>query len=102
MSFNLAFSPTGNNVQLSGSTTSAVAPLPGSSELPASVRVYNSATGVAYFRVSIDPAAVAVTTDAFVAPGATEVFNIPVGMAHVAVILATGTGTVYVQRGGGL
>jgi hypothetical protein len=102
MSSNLAFSPTGNNVQISATTTSAVAPLPGNSDVAASVRIYNSATGVAYFRVSADPAAVAVTTDAFIAPGATEVFNIPVGMAHIAAILATGTGTVYAQRGGGL
>lgn len=93
-----AFSPVGSNLPVAASTTSAGGSLPGVSD---QLRVYNSATGVAFWRVG-NGAQTAVATDTFVAPGATEVFSIPPLIDNFAVILSTGTGTVYAQRGYGL
>lgn len=101
MSIN-AFAGTGNNVAIAATTSSGSAALPGNTEVPGSIRVYNSGTtGVAFVRWGAS-APTAVATDTFVAPGSTEVFSIPPGVTHVAAILSASTGNVYFQRGGGL
>lgn len=97
---NNPFSSIGNCVAVSASGTTGSAALPGSSEVACTVRVYNAAATVAFFKTGASDVTAA-TTDTFVAPGAIETFTIPIGHTHVAVILASSTGTVYVQRGSG-
>jgi hypothetical protein len=94
-----SFSGTGNNVAVSASTTSASGALPGT--VGSQVRILNVSSAVAFFRTG-SSAPTAVTTDAFVGPGLCELFSIPPDVTHVAVILSTGTGTVYFQRGSGI
>lgn len=97
------FSSYGDNVAISASTTSANATLPGSdlTRYGETLRVYNATAAAAFFRTSTTAGPTAVTTDMFIAPGSTEVFCIGAAVIAVAVILASGTGTVYFQRGGG-
>lgn len=92
------FSPTGDNVPIAASVASASGLLPGTNGDQA--RVYNATSSAAFIRFGA-AGLVAVATDAFVAPGTTEVFSIPPGVTSFAVILSTGTGTVYAQRGFG-
>lgn len=85
---------------ISGTTTSAAASLPGTAGGGQSVRVFNSGTTIAFVRwAATSPTAVA--TDIPIAPGATEVFSLPVDAAFVAAILASGTGSIYFTRGAG-
>lgn len=102
MSFALAFSPTGDNVTASLNTSSQTFALPGDSTVAATMRVYNAGAAPIFFITGPSAAVTADALDVFVAPGATEVFNIPVGHTHVAALIATATGTAYFQRGGGL
>lgn len=98
-----SFSPIGNSVAVSASTTTASGVLPGgatTSIVAKTLRVYNGAAAVAFFRVGA-AAGTAVATDTYIAPGATEVFNVPCDVTSFDVILAAGTGSVYAQLGGG-
>jgi hypothetical protein len=98
-----AFSPIGDSVTVAASTTSASGVLPAgstSSIVAKTLRVYNGTASVAFFRTGA-AAGTAVATDTFVAPGGTEVFNVPSNVTSFDVILATGTGNVYAQLGGG-
>jgi len=98
----LSFSSFGNNVAVAASTASAAGSLPGADATRSgeSVRVYNATSSAAFFR-SGTGTPTAVATDTFIAPGSTEVFSLAPGVTDVAVILASGSGTVYFQRGGG-
>lgn len=98
----LSFSSLGNNVAIAASTTSATGALPGfdATRVGSTVRVYNATASAAFFRSGAG-AQTAVATDTFIAPGSTEVFSLAPGVTDVAVILASGSGTVYFQRGGG-
>ena len=96
------FSGLGNNVAVSASVTTASGTLPGRSTDASVCRVYNPGTGVAFVRFGTTAVGSAVTTDAFVAPGVTEVFALPPGVTTVSVILSASTATVYFQRGGGI
>lgn len=96
---NYTFIPLSNTASISGSTTSASASLGGSGGT--SLRVYNASSAVAYVRWG-SGAQTAVTTDTYLAPGATETFQINGNMVDtVAAILSTGTGSVLFQRGHG-
>lgn len=85
---------------ISASTTSANAAwTAGVGDKVTELRVYNAATAVAFIRWGTG-AQTAVNTDMAIAPGATEVFY--KGYSNnVAVILASGTGSVYVSAGEG-
>lgn len=100
----LPFSGYGDNVVIAASTTSAAGALPGAVAAGQSraetMRVYNATSSPAFFRTGV-AAPTAVTTDTFIAPGSTEVFSLPPGVEQVAVILGSGTGNVYFQRGAG-
>lgn len=93
-----SFAPTGDNTPIAASVASASGALTG---LGNQIRIYNSTAGVAFFRFT-KAASTAVLTDSFVAPGATETFSVNQEFQQIAVILSTGTGTVYAQRGFGL
>ncbi len=101
MSSILAFSPTAATTTLSASTTSANGALAGDTTVASSIRVYNGSTAVAFIKYG-SGAQTATSADLPVAPGATEIFNIGPSVDNVAAILSTGTGNVYVTRGGGL
>ena len=98
----LSFSSLGNNVAISASTTSATGALPGfdATRVGDTVRVYNATASAAFFRSGAG-AQTALATDAFIAPGSTEVFSLSPETSNVGVLLASGTGTVYFQRGAG-
>jgi hypothetical protein len=102
MSSNLAFSPIGNSITVAATTTSVDTALPGSDAPAASLRVINASAAVAAIRYGAGAQTAVLATDLPVNAGSTEVFNIPVGVTNVAVILASGTGNVYFTRGGGL
>lgn len=93
-----SFSPTGPTITVAASTTSASGTLTG---IGNQVRMYNSTAGVAFWRCT-KAADTAVLTDSFLAPGATETFSVPPDFQQYSVILTTGTGNVYAQRGFGL
>jgi hypothetical protein len=97
------FSSYGNNVAVAASVASASGTLPGydATRFSETVRVYNATASAAYFRFSPTVSPTAVATDTFIAPGSTEVFSLPPDTQYVAVILDSGTGNVYFQRGGG-
>lgn len=92
-----AFSPLGNSVVISGTITSSRTQLPTTG---GAARVYNSGSVIAFVRFG-DSTVVAAATDSFVAPGSTEVFNIPSSCTHVAGITASSTASIYVERGDG-
>lgn len=94
-----AFAGLGNNVAATQTGSTVASTLPGTGGTV--VRVYNATTAVAFFRVGTSAVGSAVTTDTFIAAGATEVFSIPPGVTNVASIGA-GTGIVYFQRGDGI
>lgn len=96
---NLAFSPEGDNVTVAASTTTASGALPGTRGNQ--IRVYNSTAGIAFCRWTVG-ASSAVATDTFVSPGGTEIFSMSPFADTFSVILSTGTGNVYAQRGFGL
>jgi len=94
-----AFNPTGGNVAVAASTTTASGVLPGA--IGNQIRIHNAATGIAFCRWTIG-ASSAVATDNFVSPGGTEIFSINPTVDTFSVILSAGTGDVYAQKGFGL
>jgi len=79
------------SVSISASTTSANA------ALPTDLAICNPTTAIAFVRTGTS-APTAVTTDNFVGPSSTKVFRIGPKDTHLAVILSTGTGTIYACR----
>lgn len=81
---------------IAGSVASASGTLP---QQGGQARIYNAAAAVAYVRFTVG-GSTAVATDVPIPPGAVEVFG--VGYADtVSVLLASGTGNVYVTSGEG-
>lgn len=100
MSFD-AFSPTGANIVLAASGTTAGAVLPGVDGQQILV-TNNSALGMAFIALGFGSTPTATTADGrSVASANSRIFSIPIGVTHVAVILDTSTGNVAIQRGYG-
>jgi hypothetical protein len=102
------FVATGNTVTIAATGTSAAtalgAPRAGNPEMPATCRVVNAGTGVAFikFGVSTDTAAVTGDTSVPLAQNAREVFWVPTGTTHIiTIVAAAGTATVYATLGQG-
>ena len=85
---------------ISASTTSARAALVRAADQ--NVVVSNPISGSVCFVNFGNSANVAVNTDAPVLSGQTRIFSVPLTATHVAVLLDTGSGTVYVQCGDGI
>jgi hypothetical protein len=99
-----AFSSLGDSVTIAGTNVSQSTVLPQTNNTlfqGKTIRIYNAAGAAAFFRTGIGPQT-AVLTDTFVAPGSTEVFSVPPNVTEIGVILASGTGNVFVQLGAGL
>lgn len=84
------------STSISASTTSANVALPTSSNEPY-LAICNPTTAIAFVRTGTS-APTAVTTDNFVGPSSTKVFRINPQDTFLAVILSTGTGTIYACR----
>jgi hypothetical protein len=103
------FVATGNTVTVAATGTSAataILPLPraGNPEMPATCRVVNAGTGVAFIKFGLvgDVAAVTGDTSVPLALNAREVFWVPAGMTHIiTIVAAAGTATVYATPGQG-
>lgn len=86
------------SADIAASSTSARAALP--SATGRQLRVHNQATVIA--RVKFGDVTVTAAAGDLSLPGpSTEVFTVPDGATYVAVILASGTGTVNVTSGNG-
>jgi len=104
------FVATGNTVTVAATGTSAATallPLPrsGNSEMPATCRVVNGGSGLAFikFGISTDTAALTNDTSIPVPSGNTEVFWVPAGATHiVTIVAAAGTATLYATPGQGV
>jgi hypothetical protein len=97
--YSAPFRQFGGNEAISASTTTARAALDRAKDQTAVVS--NSISGsVAFVRFG-DDAVEATAADFPVLPGQQRVLDIPARATHVAVILNTGTGTVYVTIGDG-
>lgn len=98
--------PAGLTVSLAASTSSSRVQFnltaPGGNEEP-TARVYNSGTGAVFIRFGDVTATASATTDAPIAPGATEIFRVSGGTAeqYIAAITASGTATLYITPGHG-
>lgn len=98
MSTTLAFAP-GATTAVSASTSTASGALSGTGT---SVRINNASGQRAFFKFGTS-AVTAATTDTPMEAGVTEVFvRDPVAQTYIAVILATGSGTVYATPGEGI
>lgn len=86
---------------ISGSTTSASATFTSADQGGDCLRIFNSTTAIAFVKYG-KGAQTATSADLPIAPGAVEVIGISEGVDTVAVILSTGTGSVYVNKGTGL
>lgn len=103
MSFE-AFSSLGDSVTVAATIASSSTVLPQTNNTlfqGKTIRIYNSAAAAVFFRTGIGTQT-ALLTDTFVAPGSTEVFSVPPNVTEVGLILASGTGNVFVQLGAGL
>ena len=96
-----AFSALGNNATVAAGVVSVSAALPGTPAGGQFVRVYNGTAAPAFWRAGAGTQ-VSVLTDTFIGPGNTEVFGLPADADTVGLILASGAGNVYFQRGAGL
>lgn len=86
---------------ISGSTTSASATWGAADQGGDCIRVFNSTTAIAYIKYG-KGAQTATSADLPIAPGGVEVIGVSDGVDTVAVLLSTGTGSVYVTKGTGL
>jgi hypothetical protein len=104
------FVATGNTVTIAATGTSAatpILPLPraGNPEMPATCRVVNGGTGLAFIKFGLvgDTAAVTGDTSWPMVSGNTEVFWVPAGSTHIITIVgAAGTATLYATPGQGI
>lgn len=92
-----AFSPSGGTVSIGASTTTARGTLLGTGNI---ARLYNACAVPAFIAFG-DSDVEATTAGTILAPYSVETFAIGVEATHMAVILESDTGTVYVQRGDG-
>ena len=65
-------------------------------------RVYNAGAAVAYIKFGNSAVTAALATGLPVAPGSVELFSIAPNTTHMAAIVASGTGVVFVTPGGGI
>ena len=81
----------------SGASTSAATAIPTNSSglVPTKVRV--SATAAACIRFGVSATVVATTGDAMVQPGDSQLFRIPLGVTHFAVIQVSAAGLVQIS-----
>lgn len=92
-----SFSPTAAAITVAATASSQSTLFQGNGD---QMRVYNGSDSVAFWKDG-GPGVIADNTCSFIAPGATEVFSIPPGTSRLAVMLESGTGNIYVQRGEG-
>ena len=91
------FRPAGTVAIAAGATSSsAVLPAGGDTAL-----VSNGTTSLAFVRFGADPSVSATTADTPVLPNGRLLLGINALITNVAVVLGTGSGTVYVTRGDG-
>jgi hypothetical protein len=96
------FSPTlGGSITIAASTTSAQGTLSTVSAQFTTLRVVNATTGVAFIRFTSTQNEVATSADTAMLSGTVEVFSHAQGQLYVSVLLASGTGNVYVVAGEG-
>lgn len=86
---------------VSASTTSASATWADNDKAGDCLRVFNNTTAVAFLKYGLGTQT-ATTANIAIAPGAVEVIMIGEAADTVAVILSTGTGSVYLTKGSGL
>ncbi len=91
------FRPAGT-VNIAASTISANAKLVGGG---GAVLVYNSSSATAYFRIGAVAGLAALTTDTPVPPGAQMLVDGGPFVSYAAVVLSSGTGSVYFTLGDG-
>jgi len=104
------FVATGNTVTVAATGSSAATllvsgPRAGNPEMPATCRVVNGGTGLAFvkFGSSTDVAAITNDTSVPVPAGNTEVFWVPAGTTHIiSIVGAAGTATLYATLGQGI
>lgn len=92
------FMPTNATRTINATVTPQRAVLPG---VARHARVYNAAPVIAFFRFGANDMDASVSTSMPLGPGAVEVFRVPATAGYVSVVLASGTGTVYVTPGEG-
>lgn len=83
---------------LAAGTTSAATALGGAGP---SLLVYNATGGIAFLRLGATTALTATTGDLPVPPGSQIMLGIGATVTAAAVVLSTGSGTVYLTRGSG-
>lgn len=96
-----AFNAMSTTKTVSASTTSASATWADNDKAGDCLRVFNNTTAVAFLKYGIG-AQTATTANIAIAPGAVEVIAVGDATDTVAVILSTGTGSVYLTKGSGL
>ena len=103
------FVATGNTLTVAATGASAAtalgAPRAGNPEMPATCRVVNGGTGLAFIKFGLvgDVAALTGDTAVPVPAGNTEVFWVPAGSTHIlTIVAAAGTATVYATLGQGI
>jgi hypothetical protein len=92
-----AFRPSGTVSITAGTTTSAVA-LNGGGE---SVLVTNATSSLAFVRFGADASVIASTSDMPIQPAARVMLAVNPFITYAAILLMTGTGTVFLTRGDG-
>lgn len=96
------FSPAlGGSITIAASTTSAQGTLSSVSSQFSVIRVVNATTGVAFIRFTSVQGEAATSADTAMLSGTVEVFTHTEGQLYVSVVLASGTGNVYVVAGEG-
>lgn len=99
-----AFSPIGNNVPISATTSSAATQLTTSpTSDQRNIRVVNrSTTSVVFVRFGASGLTVTTSTGSPVLPASERIFTFPPNADYIATILDTGTATVDAQLGQGV
>lgn len=92
-----AFNPEAT-VSLAATTTSAATALGGSGP---SLLVYNASSSTAFLRLGATTVLTAALTDLPVPPASRVLLSVGATVAAAAVILSSGSGTVYLTRGSG-
>jgi hypothetical protein len=95
-----AFAPIGATVNLAATTASSRVAVPASLAASA-LRIYNSGSGAAFVELG-SSTVVATLSSLPIAPGAVEVITSNGAYTNAAVILASGTSTVYFTQGEGV
>lgn len=93
------FSASGPSIALA--TTNVSADIAISQGVGKQIRIFNDSSALLYWKVGNGPQVVS-GIDTFMAPGATEIFSIPMDVSRFAAAVVTGTGNVYAQCGNGI